>query len=101
MSVAALPTSEKLFYRATLVQTRLQNAANFVTPKLLARFEGCECSVGAYPDIDEDCRKLGKRTCEFSETYCPEILWTTAGCGPWWLSPCDGHCVGIIGGGKP
>jgi hypothetical protein len=55
---------------------------------------GCRCSVGAYPQgQDEDCG-VGGFTCVFGE-ICPESEWTSSGCGPWWLSPCDGTC-GVI-----
>ena len=94
-----LATGERLSYLwRSRLQPLLVAAGSPLIGTVNARFGVCQCSVGAYSGIDEDCWELYHNgwpklyDCHFDLLNCPQGAWTEAGCGPWWMSPCDGVC---------
>lgn len=66
----------------------LRNATRWVVPTLFASMH-CNCAVGA-GDNGSNCGY--EMHCGWNEEHCPMSEWTTWGCGPWWMSPCNGTC---------
>jgi hypothetical protein len=85
---SALPLGERLRYVWRTAGLRMKLA--LVVPVLHAYDSGCNCAVGG-PDDGSNCGY--EQHCYWNEQLCPQSEWTEWGCGPWWLSPCDGHCA--------